>query len=115
MPISTMELLCTYQRVEKLMGNRFVLTAVSDDKVLADTALDKAVAEIRRIEKLLTTYSESSQTAAINAAAGLHPVRVDAEVFGLMQRANQISHITQGAFDLSYGSLDKRFWNFDQH
>lgn len=96
------------------MGNRFELTIVTDEKDSAPQKLDAAVAEIRRIEKLLTTFSEESQTAAINAAAGLHPVKVDAEVVQLIQRAARISQITQGAFDLSYGSLDKRFWNFDR-
>ena len=97
------------------MGNRFEFTIVTDEKDSAEKKLDAAVAEVRRIEKLLTTYSEESQTAAINAAAGLHPVQVDAEVVQLIQRAARISQITQGAFDLSYGSLDKRFWNFDRH
>lgn len=96
------------------MGNRFELTVVSHDEAAAQQSLDKAIAEIKRIEKLLTTFRDDSQTAAINAAAGLHPVKVDREVYDLIERANRISAITQGAFDLSYGSLDKRFWNFDR-
>jgi thiamine biosynthesis lipoprotein len=100
--------------VERLMGNRFELTVVSPDETAAQQSLNKAIAEIKRIEKLLTTFSDDSQTAAINAAAGLHPVKVDHEVYDLIERANRISAITQGAFDLSYGSLDKRFWNFDR-
>jgi FAD:protein FMN transferase len=111
----TVEKQTVFKRVEKLMGNRFELTIVTSEQDTATEKLDKAVAEIRRIEKLLTTFKEESQTVAINAAAGLHPVKVDEEVWQLIQRAARISHITQGAFDLTYGSLDKRFWNFDQH
>jgi thiamine biosynthesis lipoprotein len=44
----------------------------------------------------------------------LHPVKVDREVYDLIARSLRISVITQGAFDISYGSIDKRFWNFDQ-
>lgn len=97
------------------MGNRFELTAVANNEEHAHKSLEQAVQEIQRIEALLTTYNDHSETAAINAAAGLQPIKVSAEVFQLIQRANKISAITQGAFDISYGSLDKRFWNFDQH
>ena len=96
------------------MGNRFELTVASGDELLANASMDKAVNEIKRIEKLLTTFSTDSQTAMINASAGLHPIKVAREVFDLIARSIRISTITQGAFDISYGSLDKRFWNFDQ-
>ena len=38
---------------------------------------------------------------------------VDAEVFALVDRSLRLSALTQGAFDITYGSIDKRFWNFD--
>ncbi|MGV3657296.1 MAG: FAD:protein FMN transferase, partial [Chitinophagaceae bacterium] len=115
MSTDTVEKRPVFKRVEKLMGNRFEFTIVTNRADSAAEKLDAAVAEVGRIEKLLTTFSEESQTAAINAAAGLHSVKVDKEVVQLVQRAARISQLTQGAFDLSYGSLDKRFWNFDRH
>ena len=66
----TVEKQTVFKRVEKLMGNRFELTIVTSEQDTATEKLDKAVAEIRRIEKLLTTFKEESQTVAINAAAG---------------------------------------------
>ncbi|SEM70671.1 thiamine biosynthesis lipoprotein [Mucilaginibacter gossypiicola] len=102
-----------YKRVLKLMGNRFEISVVSDDESRASSRIDLAVAEISRIEKLLTTFSDDSQTNQINAAAGIKPVRVDQEVFQLIQRSLKISAITQGAFDITYGSIDKSLWNFD--
>jgi thiamine biosynthesis lipoprotein len=102
-----------HRRVEKLMGNRFELTAIHEDERVALHAIELAIAEIRRIEELLTTFRDSSQTNRINAAAGIAPVRVDREVFDLVARSLRISKLTQGAFDLSYGSIDRRFWNFD--
>lgn len=104
-----------YRRVLKLMGNRFEISVVWDDPVAAGVHIDAAVDEIRRIESLLTTFSENSQTNQINRQAGEQPVKVDREVFELIARSKRISEITQGAFDLSYGSVDKKLWNFDQH
>jgi len=106
---------CIYRKVLKLMGNRFEISVVSDDSALADQQIEKAVDEIRRIEKLLTTFDESSQTNLINRNAGIAPVKVDPEVFGIIQRSKRISDITQGAFDITYGSIDKQLWNFDKN
>lgn len=103
-----------HKEVLKLMGNRFELTVVDTDSEKAKEHIAAAVAEIRRIEALLTTYNEESQTALINRLAGIEPVKVDREVFDLIQRSKRISEITQGAFDISYGSIDKRLWNFDK-
>lgn len=95
------------------MGNRFGITVLAANQLLGDLHIDAAVAEIGRIEKLLTTFSEDSQTNAINRNAGIAPVKVDREVFDLISRSQQLSTLTQGAFDITYGSIDKSLWNFD--
>ncbi len=104
-----------YRRIVKLMGNRFEISVVADDGRWADECIDEAIAEIKRIEELLTTYSNTSETAQINKAAGIQPVKVNKEVFDLIARSLKISSLTQGAFDITYGSIDKSLWNFDVH
>lgn len=104
-----------YRRVLKLMGNRFEISVVAHNEAWAEARIDEAVAEIRRIEALLTTYREDSQTNQINANAGIQPTKVDQEVFDLIKRSQRISALTQGAFDITYGSIDKSLWNFDTH
>ncbi len=96
------------------MGNRFTISVVSEDGAWAESQIEAAIVEISRIEKLLTTFSDDSQTNQINQNAGIKPVKVDKEVFDLIQRSLRISSLTDGAFDISYGSIDKRFWNFDK-
>lgn len=103
-----------HRKVLKLMGNRFEITVVSENKDEAFSRIDDAVAEISRIEKLLTTFSENSQTNLINRNAGISPVKVDKEVFDIIARSKRISDVTQGAFDITYGSVDKKLWNFDK-
>ncbi|MEI6263931.1 MAG: FAD:protein FMN transferase [Sphingobacteriia bacterium] len=97
----------------KLMGNRFEITIVVDDPQKGDALIQKAIDEIKRIEKLLTTFSEESETNLINANAGIAPVKVSKEIIQLIARSIKISLLTQGAFDISYGSIDKKLWNFD--
>ena len=103
----------SHTRIEKLMGNRFEICVVTDNEANASLWLELAIAKIRRIEKLLTTFSEDSQTQTINRNAGLVPVKIDKEVYDLIYRSLKISQLTQGAFDISYGGLDKSLWNFD--
>lgn len=102
-----------FSRVQKLMGNRFELSVVSENENWANERIDSAIAEISRIEQLLTTFKPDSQTNKINENAGIAPVKVDNEVFELIQRSLRISALTQGAFDITYGSIDKSLWNFD--
>ncbi|MHC0441086.1 FAD:protein FMN transferase [Flavobacterium sp. 3-210] len=96
------------------MGNNFTITVVAGNEKTGNEYINLAIEEIRRIEKLLTTYKEDSQTNLINQNAGIKPVKVDLEVFNLIERSIGISRITQGAFDISYGSIDKSLWNFDK-
>ena len=96
-----------------LMGNRFELSAVALNQEIAEAQIESGILEIQRIERLLTTYKEDSQTNEINRNAGIKPVKVDQEVFNLIARSIKISEITQGAFDITYGSIDKSLWNFD--
>ena len=96
------------------MGNNFTISVVSEDEKFALQNIEIAIAEISRIEKLFTTFNEHSQTNKINENAGIKPQKVDAEVFELIERSIGISKITQGAFDISYGSIDKSLWNFDK-
>lgn len=101
------------KKVDKLMGNRFEITVEADQEKDADFFLDLAVNEIKRIEEKLSTFKAHSETNLINDNAGKQAVSVSEETFRLIQRSIKISEITQGAFDISYGSIDKRFWNFD--
>lgn len=103
-----------FKRACKLMGNRFELSVVAANEVWANEKIDAGVKEIQRIEKLLTTFSDDSETNRVNANAGIKPVEVSRETYNLIQRSLRISSLTQGAFDISYGSVDKRLWNFDQ-
>ncbi len=107
-------LLNEFKRAERLMGNSFEITIVADDETWASKKLDMAVTEIKRIERLLTTFDENSQTNQVNKQAGVSAVKVDKEVFELILRSLKISTLTDGAFDITYGSIDKRLWNFDK-
>jgi thiamine biosynthesis lipoprotein len=102
----------TFMRTLKLMGSRYEISVVAAKPEEGDRYIDLAVAEISRIEKLISCWDPDSQTSMINRNAGIAPVKVDQELFQLIERALQISKITDGAFDISYAAMD-RIWTFD--
>ena len=102
----------TFNKTLKLMGSRFDITVVAASKKQADSFINIAVTEISRIEKLISSWDPNSQTSSINKNAGIKPVKVDLELFNLIERALKISKLTNGAFDISYASMDK-IWKFD--
>lgn len=97
------------------MGNHFEISLVAEEEELANEWIQQGFNHIKEIEYLLTTYSETSDLYRINTAAGIEPVVVQKETFDIIERSLHISALTQGAFDISYGSVDKRLWNFDIH
>lgn len=100
------------KRTTLLMGGRFDITIVAKDSVLAEQNIDIVIAEITRIENLISDWKPTSQVSEVNQNAGIRPVKVDREVFELTQKAIQFSEITHGAFDISFAAMDK-IWKFD--
>ncbi len=102
----------TVKKSMTLMGSRFDITVVSVDEELGYINIQEAVGEIKRIEKLISSWDENSETFLINKNAGIRPVKVSLELFKLIERSKQISEITNGAFDISYAAMDA-VWKFD--
>lgn len=100
------------KRTTMLMGARFDFTIVAKDSLLAERYIDTMIAEVSRIEFLISDWKPASQVSQVNAAAGSHPVKVDREVFELTQRGLEFSRITNGGFDISFAAMD-RIWKFD--
>lgn len=89
------------------MGNRFEISVVGNNPDWADERINEATAEINRVEKLLSAFTDDSIVNAINKNAGIKPVRVTAEIFRLIERSVAISALTHGAFDITYAVTEK--------
>jgi len=96
----------------KLMGSRFDITVVVSDSVSAANYIQIAIDEIESIERIISSWDKNSETSKINKNAGVKPVNVSAGLFQLIKRSLVISKLTDGAFDISYATMDK-IWKFD--
>lgn len=100
------------KRTTLLMGGRFDITIVAQDSLSAEQSIDEVIAEISRIEYLISDWKPTTQISEVNQNAGVRPVKVDREVFELTQRAIHFSEMTNGGFDISFAAMD-RIWKFD--
>jgi len=101
-----------FKRPLFLMGCNFNITVVAKDSNTANQYIDKAIKEMSRIEQRISSWDPHSETSKINNNAGIKPVKVSQELFSLIQRSLSLSKLTDGAFDISFASID-RLWKFD--
>jgi thiamine biosynthesis lipoprotein len=102
----------TYKKKASLLGSPFDITLVAKDSIHANDYTNAAIEEVKRIENLISDWIPTTQISTVNNNAGIQPVKVDIEVYELVERALKISKLTDGAFDISYASMD-RIWKFD--
>ena len=101
-----------YKRKISMLGSPFEITVVAKDSIEAKKYIDLAIAEVKRIENQISDWIPTTQISLVNKNAGIQAMKVDSEVFDLVERAIKISEITEGAFDITYASMDK-IWKFD--
>jgi len=95
-----------------MLGSPYEVTVVANDTIQGNLYIDMAIAETKRIENQISDWIPTTPISTVNKNAGIKPIKVDDEVFGLVERALKISQLTEGAFDISYASMDK-IWKFD--
>lgn len=100
----------------KAMGTHITLAAYTtdalDEPALRDK-LGKALAEIRRLEGLMTTWREDSELSRVNAAAGQGAVAVSAETLRVIEKSVWMSARSEGVFDITFEAMHG-LWKFDQ-
>jgi thiamine biosynthesis lipoprotein len=90
---------------EAIMGTRVYVQLWADDAAQGNAAIEAVMAEMRRIDTLMSHYRPDSQLSLINQRAATEPVQVDPELFDLIKLSTHFSEITEGAFDITYASV----------
>jgi thiamine biosynthesis lipoprotein len=94
-----------FAREEAIMGTRIAVELWQDDPAAAETAIDAVIAEMHRIDELMSVYKPESQVSIVNRDAAARPVKVDPELARLVSRALEFSEMSGGAFDITYASV----------
>ncbi|MEJ7625631.1 MAG: FAD:protein FMN transferase [Ferruginibacter sp.] len=100
-----------YTIITKLMGSVFELRVAHESEKEGQNLLNDGIAEIKRIEDLLSEFRSGTITSLLNKNAGEQSVRCDEECYALLERCLHLSALTRGAFDITVGPL-KKLYNF---
>jgi thiamine biosynthesis lipoprotein len=93
------------------MGCVYTIHAYAADPFAARRAVEAALDEVDRIDRLMSHYKPESELSRLNREAAKSPVRVDRELFGFLVECLRYSRASGGAFDISVGPLMKA-WGF---
>ena len=96
-----------------MMGTSVEVIVWSPDRDAAEKAVERAYAEIERIEKKLSVRKKDSEIVEINQSAGAKPVKVDDEMYRLIRESKRFSEMSGGAFDISVQGLGD-IWDFNR-
>ena len=103
-----------YKKRIPAMGSFFefiLVDSLSNENQVWET-IGLCIDEVNRIERLISEWINASEVSMINENAGIKPVKVNTELYQLIERSIQIGHLTQGAFDITFHALDG-LWKFD--
>lgn len=95
----------TVQKTEQIMGTEVTITVVAKSRAEGAAAIEQGMAEIRRLDRMMSLYRDDSQVTKVNLAAGSRPVKVSPEMIEVAEAAARISALTEGAFDVTVGPL----------
>ena len=94
-----------YEQQAEKMGTQVRVEIWHQDSATALLLIEKVLAEIQRIEDSMSPYIESSLLSQVNRNAAKQRVKIDDELFFVINKALEYSKQTNGAFDISFASV----------
>src|SRR5215471_17351510 len=87
------------------MGTVFEIAAYDGSEARASEAIDRALAEIVRLEHVMSNYKPDSDLSRLNQSAHFHAVTVPRDLYQVIRESLQYSRLSAGEFDITVGPL----------
>jgi thiamine biosynthesis lipoprotein len=87
------------------MGTRVRIILYAHTQAGAEDAAKSAFARFAELDLLLSDYNPDSELMRLGSAPPHTPVTVSRDVFAVLQRAQEVACLTEGAFDATVGAL----------
>ena len=108
-PESHLTELTRYTFTEPHMGTTFRIVLYAKDEASAKAAAKAAFARIAGLNAIMSDYQPTSELMKLCEKAGGPPVEVSADLFAVLQKADEFAKLTDGALDVSVGPI-VRLW-----
>lgn len=92
-----------------IMGTRVAVQLEASEAAEGQAAIAAVMAEMRRIEARFSPMRDDSELSALNANAARAAVVVSPEMYSLLERAQAVSELSEGAFDLTFASVGRYY------
>lgn len=89
----------------EVMGTQAKIELELADENKAMQLINTVVAEMNRIDHLMSPYKPASELSFVNKNAAKKPIKISNEFFDLLVKSQYFSELTNGAFDISFSSL----------
>jgi thiamine biosynthesis lipoprotein len=94
-----------------LMGTVVSMTVEGPRRDVLEQGVNDAYREMSRLSDMMNHYNPDSVVSRINRQAGAQPVTVPRELMEVLAMARRVSERSEGAFDITVGSL--KLWRFN--
>jgi thiamine biosynthesis lipoprotein len=102
-----------FQFTEPHMGTRFEIILYAPDEAAADRAARAAFQRIAHLDAVMSDYKPDSELMRLCRRAGGPPVKVGDELFFVLSKAQTVSRLSDGAFDVTVGPV-VRLWRLSR-
>lgn len=96
------------------MGTQAYVELWAEDARQGQALLSAVQNEFERINQLMSPYLASSELSLLNREAAINPVPISNELYQLLQQAEQLAVLSDGAFDISFASVGFSY-DYRQH
>ncbi|MCF4008170.1 FAD:protein FMN transferase [Rheinheimera sp. UJ63] len=96
------------------MGTQAYVEFWTEDSSQGPLLISAVQNEFERINQLMSPYLQSSELSLLNRDASQQAVTISAELYQLLQQAEQLAVLSAGAFDISFASVGFSY-DYRQH
>lgn len=88
-----------------VMGTVFEIAAYDPSIARASEAIDKALAEVSRLDAMFSNFNPKSDLSRLNRSAHFHPETVPVDLYRAIEESQKYSKLSDGEFDITVAPL----------
>ncbi len=88
-----------------VMGTFARVVVVAKNRAATENSIQEAIAQINKVDELMSDYKSDSEISQVNREAAAEPVQVGEWTYEVIKKSIEFSRLTDGAFDITVGPL----------